>query len=299
MSNAHGSMQTARLDTTPAGGAGAHAAPLFAATQTGDALTERSRRVWSAGDYDRISAGFRHEAQAFVERRGLARGLEVLDAACGSGNLTIPAARTGASVTGFDLVPALLDVAAEWARRERLGITTVEGTVEELPFDDAQFDVVMSMFGVMFAARPERVMDELARVTRPGGQVALANWTRAGFVGRMLAMHVAFVPPPAGIPSPLLWGDEATIRERFDENLWSVATTVRTLTFRYPHTPAGTAELFRGAYGPTVRAFEAIDEDRRATLAAELTAHWTAHHRAGAPMTEVDSEYLEVVATRR
>ena len=299
MSNAHGSFQSAQSATAIAAGDVAALAGALAKPKAGDALTERSRRVWSAGDYDRISAGFRHEAEAFVARRALAPGLEVLDAACGSGNLTIPAARSGASVTGFALVPGLLDAAAAWARREHLAIALQEGSVEEMPFGDGQFDVVLSMFGVMFAARPERVMAELARVTRSGGQVALANWTRAGFVGRMLAMHIAAAPPPPGIPSPLLWGEETTVRQRFDESLWDVTTSVRTLTFRYPHTPAGTAELFRGAYGPTVRTFEALDEDRRAALAAELTAHWTAHHRAGAPMTEVDSEYLEVVATRR
>jgi SAM-dependent methyltransferase len=299
MSNATGSFQPPRVDASPATGEiAARAAAFMQPIEESDALTERSRRVWSAGDYDRISAGFRHEAEAFVARRSLARGVEVLDAACGSGNLTIPAARTGASVTGLELVPGLLDAAAAWARRERLAIALQEGSVEGMPFADAQFDAVLSMFGVMFAARPERVMDELARVTRPGGQVALASWTRAGFVGRMLAMHVAAAPPPAGVPSPLLWGDEATIRQRFDGNLWDVTTSLRTLTFRYPHTPGGTAELFRAAYGPTVRTFEAIDEDRRAVLAAELAAHWTAHHRAGAPTTEVDSEYLEVVATR-
>jgi ubiquinone/menaquinone biosynthesis C-methylase UbiE len=283
---------------TPTGDVVAHAASFHPPTQAGDVLTERTRRVWSAGDYDRISAGFRHEAQAFVERRGLARGQQVLDAACGSGNLTIPAARAGARVTGFDLIPALLDAAAGWAQREHLAITIEAGTVEQLPFDDAQFDVVLSMFGLMFAARPERVLAELARVTRPGGQVALANWTRAGFVGQMLAMHVAYAPPPPEIPSPLLWGDEETIRKRFDSRLWHVTTTLRTLTFRYPHTPAGTAELFRAAYGPTVRTFEALNEDRRASLAGDLTAHWTRHHRPSAPMTEVDAEYLEVVATR-
>jgi len=267
----------------------------------GDPLDERARRIWSAGDYDRVSAGFRHEAQAFVDRRALGPGRRVLDAACGSGNLTIPAARTGALVTGLDIVPSLLAATAAWAGREGVTVGLDEGSVEALPYADASFDTVLSMFGVMFAARPERVVAELARVTRPGGEVALANWTRTGFVGRMLAMHAAVVPPPAGIPSPLLWGDEAVLRDRFDERLWTLTTTVRTLTFRYPHTPAGAAELFRGTYGPTVRTFEALDEDRRAAFAAELAAHWTRHARTDSPVgvTEVESEYLEVVAVRK
>jgi SAM-dependent methyltransferase len=264
-----------------------------------DAFTERALRVWGAGDYDRVSAGFRHEAQAFVERSGLSRGQEVLDAACGSGNLTIPAARSGANVTGLDLVPSLLASAAGWAAREHVAVALRVGNVEELPFENARFDHVLSMFGLMFAARPDRVLAELARVTRPGGRVALANWVRDGFIGQILAMHVASVPPPKGVPSPLLWGDEDTIRERFDPSLWDVTTFRRTLTFRYPLSPAGTAELFRAAYGPTVRTFEALDEDRRASFAADLTAHWKRHQRPAAPATEVDSEYLEVVATRR
>ena len=115
----------------------------------------------------------------------------------------------------------------------------------------------------------------------------------------MLATHVAYVSPPAAVPSPLLWGDEAVIRERFDERLWQVATTARTLTFRYPHTSAGTAELFRASYGPTVRAFEALDEDHRARLAADLSDHWARHQRPAAYATEVDAQYLEVIATRR
>jgi ubiquinone/menaquinone biosynthesis C-methylase UbiE len=275
------------------------ALPLHRRTSPGDALTERSRGTWSAGDYDRISAGFRDEAEAFVGRRALHPGQAVLDAACGSGNLTIPAARTGASVTGLDLVPSLLAAASAWAEREGLPITLDEGSVEELPYTDAQFDVVLSMFGVMFAARPDRVVCELARVTRPGGLVTLANWTRRGFIGRMLAMHAARVRPPAGVPSPLLWGDEEVLRERFDNHEWRLTTAVRTLTFRYPYTPAGTAELFRTAYGPTLRVFEALDEDGRATFAAELAAHWSSHQRGSGPTTEVDAEYLEVVAVRR
>ena len=263
-----------------------------------DPLTERTLRVWSAGDYDRISAGFRDGARAFVERQALQPGQFVLDAACGSGNLTIPAARSGACVTGFDLVPDLIDHAAEWAAREGLAIRFDQGTVEELPYVDGQFDVVLSMFGVMFAARPEKVVSELARVTRPGGRVALANWTPAGFIGQMLKKHVALVPPPAGVPSPILWGDESVIRQRFAEPDWKVTTEVRTLALRFPHSPAGTTELFRATYGPTVRAFEVLDEDRRALLAADLTEHWTRHQRGSDVTTEVEAEFLEVIAVR-
>ena len=264
-----------------------------------DALTERSRRTWSAGDYDRIAAGFRDEARTFVERLSLRAGQAVLDAACGSGNLTIPAAHTGASVTGVDLVPALLYAASRWAARDGLAVTLDLGNVEQLPYADAQFDVVVSMFGIMFAARPDEVVAELARVTRPGGRVALANWTRHGFIGRLLAMHAAVAPPPAGTPSPLLWSDETVLRERFDERTWRLTLTKRRLTFRYPHTPAGTAELFRAAYGPTVRAFAALDEDGRASFAADLAAHWSWHQRGSGASTEVDAEYLEVIAARR
>ena len=140
---------------------------------------------------------------------------------------------------------------------------------------------------------------ELTRVTRPGGRVVLANWTRRGFIGQLLTMHGAFVPPPAEIPSPLLWADESVLRERFDEHTWRLTWTTRTLTFRYPHTPAGTAELFRAAYGPTVRAFAVLDEDGRASFAADLAEHWSWHQHGRGTSTEVDAEYLEVVAVRR
>jgi ubiquinone/menaquinone biosynthesis C-methylase UbiE len=264
-----------------------------------DPLTERALTTWSAGDYDRIAAGFRREANAFVERLGLRRGLDVLDAACGTGNLTIPAAKSGARVTGFDLVPALLEVAARRAIMDQLWINFDQGTVEEVPYADGKFDVVMSMFGVMFAPRPERVVAELARVTRRGGRVALANWTPDGFVGQMLKAHVAYVPAPEDVPSPLRWGSDAVIRELFGPDNWEVHTQVRTLTFTYPHMPAGTADLFRVAYGPTVRAMALLDTERRELFAAELTDLWQRHQRAGAIVTEVDSEYLEVVVVRR
>lgn len=287
-----------RANGTPAR-AGAPSLRWMGTNSARDPLAQRALRIWSAGEYDRISAGFREGADAFVARRGLEPHHQVLDAAAGSGNLTIPAARTGATVTGIDIVAALLADASRWADSEGLAITLDVGNVEELPYEDAQFDVVLSMFGVMFAARPDRVVAELARVTRPGGQVALANWTRRGFIGQMLAMHAAVVPPPKEIPSPLLWADEAVLRERFDDRTWQLTMIPRMITFQYSHTPAGTAELFRAAYGPTVRAFEALDEDGRASFAAALREHWSRHNRPGSTSTEVESEYLEVVAVRR
>ena len=264
-----------------------------------DPLTERSRATWSAGDYDRIAAGFRHEARAFVERLDLRRGLDVLDAACGTGNLTIPAAKSGARVTGFDLVPGLLEVAARRAVADQLWINFDQGSVEELPYADAKFHVVMSMFGVMFAARPERVVAELARVTRRGGRVALANWIPDGFIGKMLELHAAYAPPPPDLPSPLHWGNEGILRQWFSARDWNVTTQVRTLTFTFPHLPAGTASLFEVAYGPTVRTMALLDEESRAVFSAELASHWKAHQRPGAIVTEVDADYLEVIAVRR
>lgn len=277
---------------------GAYAAILDPAVTMNDPLTERARKVWSAGDYDRISTGFRDEAEDFVDRLKLTPDHNVLDAACGSGNLTIPAARTGARVTGVDLVGSLLEHADAWAAREQLRIPFDQGTVEDLPYEDREFDVVMSMFGVMFAPRPGRTVSELTRITRAGGRVALANWTRTGFVGQMLALHVKYVAPPMGVPSPLLWGDEEMIRARFDAHHWNVTTKLRTLTFRYPYTPGGTAKLFRTSYGPTLRTLEALDTDRRGRLAADLLDLWTDNNRRGAVGTEVESEYLEVTAVR-
>lgn len=261
--------------------------------------TTRARRIWTAGDYDRVAAGFRHEAEDFIARRRLAPGTRLLDAACGSGNLTIPAARTGAHVTGIDIAANLLEQARTWALRESLAIRLDEGTVEAMPYADASFDVVTSMFGTMFAAKPAAVVSELARVTKKGGTVALANWTRSGFVGTMLATHVAFVPPPPGLPSTLLWGEEETLRERFAASDWSLTVTKRMLRFKYPHTPAGTAELFRGTYGPTVRTFEALDEDGRARFSNALRELWTTWAIPGTDGTQVDSEYVEVIATRK
>jgi len=166
-----------------------------------------------------------------------------------------------------------------------------------MPYGDASFDVVMTMFGAMFAPRPEATAAELLRVCRPGGRVAMASWTPAGFIGRMFKATAAHVPPPA-IPSPLLWGDEATVRARLRDGVAELHFNLRTVAFRLPLTPGQTVDFFREWYGPTLRAFASLDADGQAALRRDLTRLWSEHNLATDGTTHVESEYLEVVATR-
>lgn len=262
-----------------------------------DALAERTRLVWSSGDYQRIAAGFSGGAEEFVQRLSLTRGEAVLDVACGTGNLAIPAARTGARVTGLDIAPNLLEVARAAATARSLDIAFDDGDAEALPYDDATFTTTMSMFGVMFAPRPERALAELFRVTRAGGRIVMANWTPDGFVGQMLRAHTSLVPPPPGVPSVLGWGDTDQLHSR----LGAHAARIRRVRFvptliemAYPLTPGGVAELFREAYGPSVRTFAALDANGRAELAHELHRLWSQHDEGSNGTTRVRAEYLDV-----
>jgi len=166
-----------------------------------------------------------------------------------------------------------------------------------MPYGDSSFDVVMTMFGAMFAPRPEAAAPELLRVCRPGGRVAMANWAPSGFIGRMFKATAAHVPPP-DIPSPLLWGDEATVRERLRDGIDELHFNRRTVAFRLPLTPGQTVDFFREWYGPTLRAFASLDEGGPAELRRGLTNLWSEHNLATDGTTHVESEYLEVVATR-
>jgi SAM-dependent methyltransferase len=267
------------------------------ATAEADPLAARTRAVWTAGDFERIAAGYRQGAADFIERLAIRKDETVLDVACGTGNLTLPAAHGGARVTGLDIAPNLLATARERAASEGLAIQFDEGNAEELPYADQSFDTVVTMYGAMFAPRPERVASELLRVVRPGGRIAMANWTPGSFIGAMLRAHTALVPPPSGVPSTLLWGDETTVSERF-AGASRVTFTRRTIRFDYPVSPAQVVQLFRDWYGPTIRTFGALDGRGQAQLTEALTALWQGHNLAGDGVTRVESEYLEVIVQR-
>jgi SAM-dependent methyltransferase len=182
------------------------------------------------------------------------------------------------------------------AAAERVSIAFELGDAEQLPYADDSFQTVVTMFGAMFAARPDRAAAELFRVTRPGGRIAMANWTPGGFIGEMLRATLAYVPAPAGIPSPLLWGTDDAVRARLGDGAASLSLTRRHITFEYPFGPEQVVNEFRLWYGPTLRAFAALNEVQRAGLQRDLEKLWVENNRANDGTTRVQSEYLEVVA---
>jgi ubiquinone/menaquinone biosynthesis C-methylase UbiE len=261
-------------------------------------VKQRMRSTWMAGDFGQIAQYTAKSAEEFVNRLPISRGMRVLDVACGTGNLSIPAARKGAQVTGVDIAPNLLEQARKRAAGEGLLATFDEGDAEQLPYADAQFDLVMSMFGAMFGPRPERVASELARVCRPGGTIAMANWTPEGFVGKTFSLTGRYVPPPQGIPAPVLWGVENVVKERLGAYALKTETARRTILFDYPFPPRHVVQFFRDYFGPTQMAFSKLDAAGQSALAADLEKLWSEHNKAENGRTLVSAEYLEVTATR-
>lgn len=262
------------------------------------ALKTKLKATWVSGDFGRIAESFVDGAAEFVERLNLNPSMRVLDVACGSGNQSIPAARTGALVTGLDITSNLIEQARKWARTEKLEIQFDEGDAENLPYEDAGFDIVMTMFGVMFAPRPERVSSELIRVCRPGGVIAMANWTPAGFTGQMFKTISSHVSPP-NMPSPLLWGDEKTVRERLGETVSDIKFEPRLISLEFPFGVSETVEFWRNFYGPTHKAFSALDVKGQAALRRDLERLWSNHNLSDDGTTHVRAEYMEIVAKRK
>jgi ubiquinone/menaquinone biosynthesis C-methylase UbiE len=264
------------------------------------AVKASQKATWESGDFGQIARTIENVAEEFMARQPLQPGSRVLDVACGTGNLAVIAARRGCVVSGIDIASNLIEQARARAAAEGLRIDFDEDDAEALPFSGCKFDLVVSMFGVMFAPRPDVAAAELLRVTKSGGRVALANWTPEGFIGKMFGVFKAHLPPaPNGIPSPLGWGDEATVRSRLRDGFVVVRVTRRIARLRYPFPPAETVEFFRQYYGPTQRAFASLDASAQARLRQDMVDLQTANNIAKTPeTTEVAAEYLEVIAVR-
>jgi SAM-dependent methyltransferase len=264
-----------------------------------ETLKARLKATWMSGDYGHFAKYLEPGAMEFLGRLPIQAGTRMLDVACGAGQISIPAARAGARVTGVDIATNSIEQARARAQAEGLDARFDEGDAEMLPYEDASFDVVASLFGAMFAPRPERVAAELVRVCRPDGRIVMGNWTPEGFIGQMFKIIGKHVPPPPLMPSPLLWGDEATVRERLRDGVAELHLTKRGYPFYYPFPPSDVVEHFRTYYGPTNRAFTALDDAGQVALRRDLEQLWTEHNSDTDGMTtSIESEYLEVVAVR-
>ena len=267
-------------------------------TTTSDlvALKERQQRTWASGDYSVVGATLQIMGEQLCESAELRSGWRVLDVATGNGGTALAAARRGCDVVGVDYVPELLAQARQRAAAERYPITFDEGDAEALPYGDASFDAVTSTLGVMFTADHQRAADELLRVCRRGGTIALTNWTPDGFIGQVFKVIGAHVPPPpAATPAPL-WGTAPYLAELFGDGVSHLRTEVRTFTFRY-RSADDFLEVFRTAYGPVLKAFEGLPDEGRDALAADLRALLTSSNVAIDTLA-VPSTYLEAVAVR-
>jgi len=264
------------------------------------AIKAKQKQTWESGDFGEIAHSIQNFAEEFMGRLPLRRGMRVLDVACGTGNLAVVAAKGGCAVSGVDIASNLVAQARARAARAGLDIAFEEGDAEALPFAADSFDVTVSMFGVMFTPQPAVAAEELRRVTKPGGMIALANWTREGFIGEMFGVFKAHLPPPpAGIPSPMEWGNEDAVQRRLKPGFTNLRLTRRVAPMWYPFPPADTVEFFRKYYGPTLRAFESLPPSGQEALRRDLVELQTRHNSAKeAGTTEVAAEYLEVIATK-
>ena len=266
-----------------------------------EALKARLKATWMSGDYGHFATYLEPGALEFLSRIHIEPGARVLDVACGAGQIAIPMSRAGAKVTGVDIATNLIEQARARAQAENLDARFDEEDAEMLPYPDGSFDIVVSLIGAMFAPQPERVAAELKRVCRPGGKIIMANWTPTGFVGQMFKIHGKHVPPPAMMPPPVKWGDEGTVRERLSDGTSHLKLSRRLYPFRYPFPPAEVVEFFRTYYGPSYKAFAALDalSEKQSALREELEQLWTEHNLASDGTTAVESEYLEVIAIRQ
>ncbi|MBK6971759.1 MAG: methyltransferase domain-containing protein [Sterolibacteriaceae bacterium] len=261
------------------------------------AIKAKQQSTWASGDFAVIGTTLQIVGESLAEAADVRAGERVLDVAAGNGNATLAAARRFAQVTSTDYVPALLDKGRVRAHADGLSVQFQVADAEELPFDDGSFDAVLSTFGAMFTPDHGRPAREMLRVLRDGGRIGLANWTPEGFIGRLFKVIGAHVPPPAGLKSPALWGTEPHIVELFGPRAAQIRCERRIFNFRY-RSAAHWLQVFRDYYGPTLKAFAALDAAGQQALERDITALLEEMNTAGAASLVVPGEYLEVVITK-
>jgi SAM-dependent methyltransferase len=258
-------------------------------------LTEGQRRMWERGDYTVIARSVVPAAEALCQTTDPRPGQRVLDLACGTGNAALAAARRYCEVAGLDLVPALVERARQRAAAELLDIRFEVGDAQALPFADASFDVVLSVFGVMFAANQEQAARELLRVCRRGGRIGLASWMPEGWGGDLMSARARYMPPPPGLPPPVRWGTETGLHALLGPRLRSLEIQRRTVFQHFRSVEHGVA-TFRQWFGPAALAFETLDEGARHAYTQDLTQLFQRYNQAQDGTVTVACEYLEAVA---
>lgn len=266
--------------------------PDFASIKT------KQQATWASGDFAIIGTTLQIVGETLAEAVDVRAGERVLDVAAGNGNATLAAARRFAEVTSTDYVPALLEKGKARADADGLKVAFQVADAEDLPFEDASFDVVLSTFGAMFTPDHTRPAREMLRVVRSGGRIGLANWTPEGFIGQLFKVIGAYVPPPDGLKSPALWGTEPHIVSLFGSRAADIRCVRKLFNFRY-RSSAHWIQMFRDFYGPTVKAFAALDATRQAALEKDITVLLEKLNVAGKSSLVVPGEYLEVVIVKR
>jgi len=271
-----------------------------ATTATPDlaAIKQKQQATWSSGDYALIGITLQIVGESLAEATDIRAGERVLDIAAGNGNVTLAAARRFANVTSTDYVPELLEKGRVRALAEGLPVNFRVADAEELPFEDGNFDVALSTFGAMFTPDHTRPAREMLRVVRKGGRIGLANWTPESFIGQLFKVIGRYIPPPAGLKSPALWGTEAHLAELFGEQAAAIRAVRKHFNFRF-RSAAHWLQVFRDYYGPTHRAFAALNTSGQDALAKDITELLNQHNVGGQSSLVVPSEYLEVVIDRK
>jgi ubiquinone/menaquinone biosynthesis C-methylase UbiE len=262
------------------------------------AVTQVQQGIWSKGDFSVVANLVYFPSEQLAESLRILPGEHVLDVASGSGNLALATARRSwGNVVSSDYVPALLERGRERAAAERLGVEFVEADAQNLPFEDASFDVVTSIYGAMFAPDQQKTADELLRVVKPGGRIGMGNWTPEGSVGQMFKTIAKHAPPPPGVPSPVLWGTEEHVRELFGDRI-SELRSERRISRQGFLSADHYIETFRTFFGPTKTAYERVGAEGEEALTDDLRTFLEEANTAGDKAMVLEAEYLEVIATR-